>query len=938
MSDFERFSLFTDARERLGRSFAAGVSAALPQIARALEQAAEQSGSIAERSGLVEAAQALRTQSSARAQRALARLFDLSFRVLEANQAAPVAGQTPPRTPISDDGADHPRLADALAQGVRDRLGPAYETALRRVAALTGTVPDDRCAPLGATVLAAAALDALRPLTSGPTTRAAIRAPAIAGLVPRLAEAIAATDAWLAARDVVPARPTLAAKPPEPPEPQAAADSAAPPGSIVVPSATSGDAVASSNGPDLQVGPDGPEAAPLAGSGSAGGRPSESVPHAEPVCATASTLSAPGERSAEALIRATEVADRLGRQPVVPGRAEAGYRYAAGLPRPDAIEQDAVAFAHHAGVAPYTREARQRFFESLRGRMQAAQPAPAQLAALDLVAGLFDYVIDDTRMPEAALPLLWRLQHPALTLAALDAGFLGEDHRSVRRLVEHLAAISVAYADDVVQGSELYRRLETVVRAVEVVAHAFQSRSSVLGEQVGKEYRRASQSVSQILTRIAQERTALEATPGRRNRRDFSRRPSRDREQTVTHRVERELRDRLGRHEVPESVREFLLGVWLRHLRTAVLRDGSDSSAYRLALQVVDDLLWSLDASGPRPSRSQLASRIPPLIRLLTQGAGDSGAKPEEFRPFLDELFLIHLRRMQKVPRDPLPGATVPAPDRRLDDDDTLPTLDQTLPDETAALGSEALAGSTAEGLRRADEADEADEADDVPAAGPEADDEPDLSVTAPGQADGDRPDDRSRRAPPSAARRGWLRRSSDRPEPSRRGIQRLGPEDDDPLESWSDADPDEAYRPLPAPSGASSVAAAAPLGAAAEPQPPQQPFASPAFAPESGLIEPDRPDERRLLSVLGELDLADFPEAPQRLRRDPDVALERLERGDWLELLGRDGVAQQVKVAWINPRRTVVLLVRRPDRRAMSLRTAELRERFAQHRAALIR
>jgi hypothetical protein len=97
------------------------------------------------------------------------------------------------------------------------------------------------------------------------------------------------------------------------------------------------------------------------------------------------------------------------------------------------------------------------------------------------------------------------------------------------------------------------------------------------------------------------------------------------------------------------------------------------------------------------------------------------------------------------------------------------------------------------------------------------------------------------------------------------------------------------------------------------------------------------RSGEQRLLTVLSTLDLSDFPSNPQRLRLLPDDAIARLRRGDCLELLGRDGLPQEVKVAWINSRRTVVLLVRRPDRRALSLRASELHQRFAQHKAALI-
>jgi hypothetical protein len=601
--------------------------------------------------------------------------------------------------------------------------------------------------------------------------------------------------------------------------------------------------------------------------------------------------------------------------------------------------------------------------------MQAAEAAPGQIAALDLVASLFDYVVDDSRMPPAAQPLLWRLQHPALTLAALDAGYLGDDRRSIRRLVEHLAAISVAYADDVTQGSELYRRLDTVVRAVEVVSHAFQTRSTVLGEQVRREYQRAAQGVTQLVSRVANERHALDATPGRRNRRDYTRRPSREREQAVTRRLESELHGRIDRHDVPDSVRDFLLGVWLRHLRTAMLRDGEGSSSYRLALQVVDDLLWSLDAGGPRPSRRQLASRIPPLIKLLTQGVTDIGARPEEFRPFLDELFLIHLRKMQKTPRDGYDmrePATRPAPPP-VDAFDALPTLDETLPDTLmdAADDREADArdaSGTPEAVPR--ERDAAAPTNAAPAAAAPTDAAPAAAAPTDAAPAAAAPtDDRSRRALSPGSLLGWLRRGTERPDPPRTGVQRLGPDDDEPIESWRE----EPVHAAPVPKGTESLPASqveapgtskAASQAAPAPDAPLPPLPAPSDLPRGASIaresEPspvvrDPPElradpdsegaapEHRLLSVLSEVSLADFPLKPQRLQMGPDDALARLSRGDWLELIGRDGEPQDVKVAWINSRRTVVLLVRRPDRRALSLRVAELRERFATQRASLI-
>src|SRR5690606_5915195 len=176
---------------------------------------------------------------------------------------------------------------------------------------------------------------------------------------------------------------------------------------------------------------------------------------------------------------------------------------------------------------------------------------------------------------------------------------------------------------------------------------ALQTRSSVIARQVEREYARAAQHVGQLIERVARERQSLETAPDRRNRRDYSRRPGPDRERLVTERIRELIERRLSGSEVPESVREFLQNVWLRHLRTAALRSGEESTDFRVAIQVVDDLVWSLDGRDGG-SRRELAERIPPLIRLIGQGVNEIGAKDDEYRAFFDELFLIHLRRMQR--------------------------------------------------------------------------------------------------------------------------------------------------------------------------------------------------------------------------------------------------------------------------------------------------
>jgi Protein of unknown function (DUF1631) len=818
LAEIDRFSLFTEARERFGQGFVRSLDGAIPLLADRLENSVSLSRQAEMQRSLRLAADVLRSESAARSQRSLAQLYDLTFRLLELNQSRSVGDESALLSLLPDHELDLQILCDELSNAIREALGETYHSWLRRIEALTLKRSIEPRAPLGASVLAAAAIEALRPFVEERGLRHEIRAVVLEEMAKPLADVITQANQWLALEGVD--------RLPAPPDPQA----------LLVAPVTS---------PERDV-------------GLIAGAPGASVSQTEPVPTQISvpTVSrSPVKSSGDSVAASVQAAAVLGLQPLQSqGGAESSFRQAVLLPKAQDIELDGAAFAASHGLEPFSREARQRFFDAPRQQLIANKAPPAQVAAIELVAVMFDYVVDDARMPEAAKALMWRLQQPAATLAALDPGYLGEDRRSIRRLVESVSAISVAYADEVTPGSELYKRLETVVRAVEVVSYALQARSTVLSEQVQREYHRASKGVAALVARITNERESLDAVPGRRNRRDFSRRPSIEQEKVVTHRLQQQLTDRLANRTVPASVRDFLLSVWLRHMRTAALRDGEDSPQFRVAVQVVDDLLWSLDDSGPEPSRRQLASRIPPLIRPLTQGVSDIGARPEEFQPFLDEIFLIHLRKMQKVPRVGGFDESTYA-DSGLEADHTTLAMPRSLERDPRPSGWSAPAARGAEAAETA-------------------------AQTSHGDATVLEADTIRRVSPPVLDQR------------------IVDPAIVDP----SIVDPDTA------------------------PLKPRDPETTSAKAADD-----------RLLTVLNSLDLTDFPVQPTRLSIGADDAIARLGRGDWIEVLGREGRVRQFKVAWINSRRTVLLLVRRPDRRALSLRMDELRARFADRKAVLI-
>lgn len=776
----DRNALLHQALASLEVAFTRALRAAIPSVAAELERLGELERDQGGRQSLYAVAAMLRIEARARGLTASRMLRERARRCIESLERE--GDDAAALELIEEEELRVQILAGELARAVRQLGADDYLGYAARARALRqGLWEDDEVNPLGARTLAAAAQAAFAGLGETGAVAAGLRAALAAHLPPALVGAVEETDRWLRGRGID-----------APLEGAGQTDG----------TAARASQAAAANHPGR--GDDGGAAGP-------DGQPAGNAPH-----------------QLLATEQAARTAAMLGSSPFAASSARPKLSVVPTLQPVVEIERDALAFAHSIGVVPYSREARAGFFGKARARLHGAGVPPAQTAVVDLVAAMFDYVVDDQRIPEAAKPLIWRLQQPSVALSLLDPAYLGDEPRSLRRLVENVGAIVNAFADDLSRGSELYRRLDTVVRAVEIVAGALQTRSAVMARQVEQEYDRAARNVSQLIERVVQERTSLEEMPGRRNRRDYRKRPDRAREQEVTERLSALLAERLGRHEVPESVRDFVLNVWLRHLRTAILRDGEESTEYTVSLQVVDDLLWSLDEGKERQSRSQLAQKIPPLIRLLAQGLRAIGARDDEFKPFFDELFLIHLRKMQRRGR---------SGDTRTGEGPRTRNARRTRIRGDAAPGASATAiGAT--GDEHATQ--------DTPS--------------------GSQPMEEGRSTPPAARTQ----------EPS--------------IPTTPRADADGAQ---------------------------------------------DERDGGRLLEVLSSLDLGDLPEAPRERVEDAEQALASLRRGDWLRLAGDGDAPNHAKVAWINARRTVVLLVRHPDRRALSLRSADLLERLKQGRAA---
>lgn len=962
-----KFGLFDRVRRDAGDRLARAVADLLPQLARRFGRLAITTTDLAVERRMDDAARRFEAEIAERADRAAAVFGELHYRLLRDDDPRtaddrPADGTDPGGPPVAgaklelvgDDELAEQILAQDLAATVRDTLESAYPTYLARLAQMLGQDVDEEGSALTARGFAVAMVSSLRPFGTDPLLQEPLSeslrllgAPLLAGLI-EAADAMMA-DAGLLVdgpRIVIERSPERPVEPPLPPAhegpraagpqpfevpPQAAYDDGEPP--VLVP------------------------------------EPRPSSPSRRRAAEPVSTSPAVAQ-AVNALLGGVRGANVLGIHPITGKRhPRAAFRQAELLPTVESIERDAVAFAHQTGTVPYSHDARVRFFGTLRESMRAAHVDDAQLATLDLVQSMFDYVNDDSRIPEPAKPLLWRLQMPSVTLAALDPGYLANDDHSMRSLVEHVAAISIAYPDEIVRDGELYRRMQTLVRAAEVVAHAFQVRSRVLSERVAIEYSRATYGMGQLVSRVVRERRELDATAGQPNRRDYRSRPSREREQQVTERINGLMAARLEGRNVPDSVRDFLKDVWVRHLRTRVLRDGEDSAGFKVALEVVDDLLWTLDGAGRRRSRRALAEKIPKILETLTQGIGDIGRRPEDFGPFFDEMFLIHLRRMQgRKSRRSADGDTVPEEGLGQDDtplgDDELDAWLESVPTVHPGRGGRAAAAGPVGGhgdedpielgdvvsrytsLERAgiDRASSDGDLARRPGEGRDPEEPPVLSDAMGGLPPAGAP------VPPRVEMPALSAPVDEDATPTgaRDTDWRTDPTTDQAAHRLAEYDTDIGLLDEAGDAEGNAAGGEAGAGASDRATDPAErrgrdsgmvaPTPSAMRQPDTGARVSAERSELKLRRLIDETSLDDAPASPTRVEIDPQQLVTNLQPGDWLQLVNSHRDLVLAKVAWINERRTVTLLLQHPDRLILSRHLSAIGNRARRGRVFLVR
>ncbi|WP_201194585.1 DUF1631 domain-containing protein [Pseudomonas fluorescens] len=251
---------------------------------------------------------------------------------------------------------------------------------------------------------------------------------------------------------------------------------------------------------------------------------------------------------------------------------------------------------------------------------------------INLIALLFECILDDRNLPDSLKALIARLQIPMLKVAVLDKSFFSRSTHPARRLLNEIAAAAMGWGDcDDHQRDSLYLRIEQVVQRL---LNDFVDDPAIFSELLAdflaftSDERRRSELLEQR-TRDAEE--------------------GRARTELARRRVEQALNTVVLGKVLPQQVLAFVQDAWSQVLLLTCLKHGEQSDEWRADVQTLEQLVWSVQRHDEPDTEQRLLALVPGLLKSLRSGLSRSAFDPFATAEFFSVLESLHLQLFERT-------------------------------------------------------------------------------------------------------------------------------------------------------------------------------------------------------------------------------------------------------------------------------------------------
>lgn len=240
---------------------------------------------------------------------------------------------------------------------------------------------------------------------------------------------------------------------------------------------------------------------------------------------------------------------------------------------------------------------------------------------INLVAMFFDFILDDKNLPVPIQAQIGRLQIPILKVALADRTFFSDGKHAARALINLIAKISLGWNE-----------------TPEPKDDPFYALVSDIVHKIHDEYHGDMKLFSQQLERVqtfAEEESKRAALVEQRTKQTAE---GKAKTEHAAKAVQQVLWKRISNQKLPPFVSRFIATYWQKVMNFVYLRHGPDSAEWIDSIQVVDDLVWVVQAHSDAKSIQRIERIMPKLIVRIHQGLKRLGTIP---RPALEQLSQI---------------------------------------------------------------------------------------------------------------------------------------------------------------------------------------------------------------------------------------------------------------------------------------------------------
>jgi len=236
---------------------------------------------------------------------------------------------------------------------------------------------------------------------------------------------------------------------------------------------------------------------------------------------------------------------------------------------------------------------------------------PSEKATIEIVALMFQAILQEDRIPPGIRVWFARLQMPVLREALSEPDFFSTLNHPARQLIDRMGSCVMGFDASGISGSALEGEIKRVVQVVEQYPET--------GKRV---YQTVYDEFQQFLAQFLTDQSSTQKV--------ISVAQQIEENETLTIQYTIEMRNMLEDMPVRDELREFLFKVWAEVLALVAVRKGPQHEETLAFKKLATDLIWAASPKPDRSDRARVIADLPQLLQKLRAGMTLLGLAPSE--------------------------------------------------------------------------------------------------------------------------------------------------------------------------------------------------------------------------------------------------------------------------------------------------------------------